>query len=368
MRDATRQVTKASEEQRVSSRRIEEATERVSDMSRQISKALLEHKSGTKQILEIVEGIKEIPSENRRMVFRTTNAIKELHKDSELLKMGLEHFRFSEIGNDVLRLGVVALESPAVTFKKFSPLAEYLGKALQKPVELKVAVDLEGAVKDLGENVTQISCMGPLTYIRANKQYGAKVLLKMLKNGRPYHRSVIISRTDSPVNSMAALRGRTFAFGDMSSSTGHIIPRLMLKDAGIDIDDLRYCDYLGHHDEVAKAILEGKFDAGSVMESVAYRFKDQGLKFIQFSDDIPDMNVCFNRFVDEKDISRIKTALLSLDGSTGPGADILKSIDSKCTGFVVADDKDYDGIRHKIEALEGDDRRSILPGREVGRS
>ncbi|HXX58448.1 MAG TPA: phosphate/phosphite/phosphonate ABC transporter substrate-binding protein [Thermodesulfovibrionales bacterium] len=352
MRDATRQVSKASEEQRVSSKRIADATERVSDMSRQISKALSEHKAGTRQILEIVEGIKAIPSENRRVIFTTTNAIRELHKDSELLKTGLEHFRFSETGSEVFRLGVVALESPAVTFKKFSPLAEYLGRTLEKRVELKVGADLESAVRDLGENVTQMSCMGPLTYIKANEQYGVKVLLKILKDGKPYHRSVIITRADSTISAVKDLRGKTFAFCDMSSTTGHIIPRLMLRDAGIDIDGLQYYNYLRHHDDVARAVLAGRFDAGSVMESVAYKFKDEGLRFLQFSDEIPDMNVCFNQSIDGKDVSRIRTALLSLDESTASGAAILKSIDKRCTGFAAADDRDYDGVRGKLSALK----------------
>ena len=47
-------------------------------------------------------------------------------------------------------MGIVPLESPAEMFKKFSPLAEYLSKKLNRRVDLKVAVDFQGAVRDIG--------------------------------------------------------------------------------------------------------------------------------------------------------------------------------------------------------------------------
>jgi len=122
----------------------------------------------------------------------------------------------------------------------------------------------------------------------------------------------------------------------------------MLKEAGIELEDLRYYQYLGHHDEVARRVLKGDFDAGGVMEATASIFKREGLRFVQISDDIPEFNICYNPSIDGKDLAVIKAAILSLKDTDTEGSLILKSIGKECTGFVEATDADYDGIRTKM--------------------
>jgi phosphonate transport system substrate-binding protein len=271
--------------------------------------------------------------------------------------MEMGRFKFSgekgrpeETGN-IVKFGVLPLDSPAVMFKKFTPLADYLTRKLGKTVELKVSVDFESALKDIGQNVTQLCAMGPATYVEGQKKYGVRVLVKALRNGKPFHHSVIITRDDSTVRSMGDLKGKTFAFADIQSSTGHIIPRAMLKEAGIELEDLRYYQYVGHHDEVARGVLKGDFDAGGVMEATAYKFKNEGLRLLQISDDIPEFNICYNVSIDVKDLTAIKAALVSLSDADAEGSSTLKSLGEECTGFIEATDGDYDGIRMKMSRL-----------------
>ncbi len=351
MRDAAHQVSKATEEQTVSSRHISKAMEFVSERSQQISKALGEHKIGTQHILNLTDGLKGIPLDNRKLAFRITNTLRDLHQDSELLKMEMERFKFSEERGAVLKLGVLPLESPSTMFKNFLPLADFLSKKLGRTVELKVAVDFEGALKDIGQNVTQLCALGPATYIEAQRRYGVKVLVKGLRDGKPYHRSVIITRSDTSIRSVSDISGRSFAFGDVHSSAGYIVPRLILKDAGIELEDLLSHSNLGQHDAVAQAVLRGDFDAGAVIESTANRYRDRGLRFVHLSEEIPEMNICYNTSVVDKEVSAIKTVLISLNDSSAEGAVILKSIDKDYTGFVEADDGDYSGIRFKMSKL-----------------
>ena len=158
-----------------------------------------------------------------------------------------------------------------------------------------MALDFEETVDAIGQNVTQLCLMTPSTYIEARRKYGVDVIVKALRNGKPYQHSVIIARADRGINSIGELKGRTFAFGDFHSTSSHIVPRAMLLEAGIELKDLSYYDYLGHHDDVAKAVLKGDFDAGGVMEDTAHKFKDQGLKFLKISGDIPEFNICVNK-------------------------------------------------------------------------
>lgn len=351
IRDVSLHLTKATEEQAISSKQISQAMEIASDRSQQISKALSEHKIGTRHILNTIDGIKGVPENNRNLAFKINNKLRELYKDTELLKAETERFLFYEEKGSVLRFGVVPLESPAIMFKKFSPLTEYLSRKLGRPVDLRIAVDFEGAIKDIGQNITQLCYMTPSTYIEANKRYGVKVLAKALRDGKPYHHSVIITRVDSDIRSIEDLKGKTFAFGDMRSTSSHIIPRAMLKQAGIDLSDLKYYNYLGHHDDVIKAVLKGEYEAGGVMESTAYKFKDRGIRFLKFSDEIPEFNICYNPSLGEGEITLIRSAIISLRDSDPEGATILKSIDESYTGFTEAKDSDYESIKTEMTRI-----------------
>ena len=120
---------------------------------------------------------------------------------------------------------------------------------------------------------------------------------------------------------------------------------------GIELKDLSYYDYLGHHDDVAKAVLKGEFDAGGIMEDTAYKFKDQGLKFLKISEDIPEFNVCVNKFVEQEEVSFSVSALTALSDTSAEGGLILKSIAKAYTGFTEAKDEDYGSVKAMLLKL-----------------
>ena len=346
IRDVSTHVKTATNEQSLNSKQISQAVELVSDKSQQISRAINEQKIGSSQIWNAIEKIKDLPRENRDRAFKLDQMVKDLLKDAELTVLEMEKFKFSEDGSSgLLRLGIVPLESPAVMFKKFTPLAEYLGRKLKKKIDLKVAVDFQGAVGDIGQGVTQFCFMTPSTYIEAHKKYGVRVLVKALRQGKPFQHAVIVAKSDGPINEVEDIRGHSFAFGDPHSTSSHIVPRAMLLEAGIDIKDLAYYNYLGHHDDVARAILAGDFDAGGIMESTAQKLKDSGLKLIKFSEDIPEFNICVSKEIDAQIVTELKNALAGVSDATPEGAAILKSINESYTGFLEAADEDYDNVR-----------------------
>jgi ABC-type phosphate/phosphonate transport system substrate-binding protein len=54
---------------------------------------------------------------------------------------------------DLLKMGVIPLESPAEMYKKFMPLAKYLSSRLNKRVVLEIAVDFEKTMKEIGTGI-----------------------------------------------------------------------------------------------------------------------------------------------------------------------------------------------------------------------
>ncbi len=352
IRDVSSYVKNATNEQSSTSKQISMAVEHVSDKSQQISRAINEQKIGSNQIWNSVEKIKDLPRQNRDRSFHLDQMVKELMRDAELAAIEMERFTFAEgTSAGLLKMGIVPLQAPAVMYKKFSPLAEYLGKKLKRKIELKVAVDFQGAVNDIGQGITQFCFMTPSTYVEAHEKYAVQVLVKALREGKPFQHSVIVARNDSAINKVEDIRGRSFAFGDPHSTSSHIVPRAMLISAGVDVSDLSYHNYLGHHDDVAKAVLAGDFDAGGIMETTAYAFKDKGLKLVKISEDIPEFNICVSRDLDSLVSDELKNALVGINGGDPAGSAILKSIDKSYTGFLGASDEDYQGVRTMMKKI-----------------
>jgi len=352
IRDITAQVKNASEEQSSSSGQISEAMEHASGKTQQISRALREQRSGSEHIKEAVARIQQLPEQNRERAFSLNRALKDLKDDADLLATEMKRFRFPERKSaDVITFGVVPLASPAEMFNRFRPLTEYLATKLGRKVELRVAKDLNTAVNEINEGITQLCFLTPSTYIKAHRQGGTRVLVKALRDGKPYHHSVIIANPDSGIDNVEDIRGRSFAFGDENSTSSHIVPRFMLFEAGIKLDDLSEYAFLKRQDNVAEAVLKGEFDAGGVMEATALRYREKGIRLVKFSDEIPEFNICVTRLWPDEEVRRALDALLSLDDSTVEGSAIMKSLDSHYTGFAPADDSDYDRIRDIMHHL-----------------
>lgn len=351
MREASHQVDVATEQQAAGSRQISKTVDVISEKSQQISRAIYEQKMGSNQIWSSLAKIKDIPEENRNLAIGINKTLQELLLDAELLNTEMQKFSlFEERGLDVIKFGVVPLEAPAEMYRRFSPLVEHLERELDSKVELRVTRDYKTAVKELGSGHIHFCYMTPLTYIQAKVASGVALLVKALRDGRPYHHSVIIAREGGSVKTLKDIRGKSFAFGDINSVSSHIVPRAMLFDEGIELKDLSHHRFLGHHDDVVKDVLKGVFDAGGVMESVADKFKDR-LKIVKSSPEIPEFNVCAGGSVGDAEKEAVKAALLKLTNSTAEGSAVLGHIDGNYTGFAEAFDHDYDGIKNMMSKI-----------------
>ena len=79
----------------------------------------------------------------------------------------------------------------------------------------------------------------------------------------PFYKGQFIANVASGIKSFADLKGKTFCFVDPNSTSGYIIPRIILKANGIDPDkDFKAVQNAGSHDNVAIAVYKGDCDAG----------------------------------------------------------------------------------------------------------
>lgn len=350
--ESSKHIKTATAEQMVAGRHIEQAIEKVSSGTGQMSLALADEREGSRHITESLSQVVDLPGKTRILAMKINRGLRGILSDTDLLKAEVENFKvLRDDDRDLLRLGVIPLESPAEMHRRFSPLAAYFSRLLGRTVELKVALDFAGAVTDLGEGRTQIAYLTPSTYVMARESFGAVLLAKALRDGKPFQHSVLISRARDGMKSVKDIRGRSFAFGDPNSTSSHIVPRAMLQEEGISIDDLLTYQHLGHHDDVAEAVIKGEYDAGAVMESVAVKYKEQGIVVLMTSPPIPEFNFCASPRLAEEEREALRRGLLSLERNTPEGEAILTTMYSDYSGFMEAKDEDYEDIRRMMKGL-----------------
>ena len=125
----------------------------------------------------------------------------------------------------------------------------------------------------------------------------------------------------------------------------------MLLEEGIQVSDLSGHKFLGHHDNVVKSVIKGEFNAGGVTESVANKYREQGLRLLKFSKEIPEFNIAINKSIKDADKAALTEAILKLNNRTTEGAFILGSIDKAYTGFSQTSDAEYEEVREMMSKL-----------------
>ncbi len=176
---------------------------------------------------------------------------------------------------DSIRVGMIPdAGSTQVSVEEKAPLRDYLAKAMGQSVELIIPTNYNATVEALGNETLDFAYLGGLTYIKAHQLYGVVPIVQRDAD-REFH-ALFIVRSGLPIQSLQDLKGRTFAFGDINSTSGHLMPFEALRRAGIDADkDLKY-RYTGSHPATAKAVETGAIDAGAIDESVYQAMQKDG--------------------------------------------------------------------------------------------
>jgi phosphonate transport system substrate-binding protein len=187
-----------------------------------------------------------------------------------------------------LRVGLIPNIAPEEQQARYQPFAEHLELELGVTVELFVASDYAGVVAALAGGRIDVAYLGGLTYVQAEQQVDLTPLVTEVdhETGTTKYLSAIVARDDSGIDHLAEIvaEGRTFAFGDVSSTSGSLYPRIMLVDAGARCDTRRVAvcpplervDFTGGHDTTALAVLGGKVDAGGVELRILHRLENEG--------------------------------------------------------------------------------------------
>jgi phosphonate transport system substrate-binding protein len=255
----------------------------------------------------------------------------------------------SYAADDVIRVTGIPDENPTELARKNQPLVDFLEKKLGKKVIYIPVTDYGAAVSALSAGKIDFAWLGGFTFVQARHLAGAEPLA-MRDIDRKF-KSVFIANTAAGIEKPEDFKGKTFAFGSKSSTSGHLMPRhylLSLLKIDPEKDFATLPVYSGAHDATVKLVESGKIQGGALNIEVWNRmlaeskFDATKIKLVWTSPEYVDYVWAVRKGVEPKLAAKFKKAFLNLDPNVPEEKAVLDLQGAKV--FVAANQSDFDSI------------------------
>ena len=168
--------------------------------------------------------------------------------------------------NGTVRMAVEPFDDTAIMTPVYQQLASKLGRRLGCTVDLTITTNYTAEVEAMRARKLELGEFGPLGYVLAHKLADAQPLVTFgdaQHKKRVYYAS-ITTWPGSGVTDLQQVKGKTFAYSDPASTSGHLFPAYALKKAGIDPDHGIQATYAGTHTASFEALRNHKVAAGEL--------------------------------------------------------------------------------------------------------
>jgi len=253
------------------------------------------------------------------------------------------------LAQEVLRISAIPDEAPTELQRKFKPLGEYLSKETGMKVEFTPVTDYAAVVEALATKKIDMAWLGGFTYVQTKIRTSgtANPIIQRVEDEK--FTSVFIVPADSSLKSLSEIKGKTIAFGSPSSTSGHLMPRYFLMQAGINPDkDFKNIAFSGAHDATVAFVASGKADVGALNASVWVKLNEaknpNALKSKVLSTTPPyfDYNWTVRGDLDPVTVKKITEAFLKLDANNPNHKEIMDL--QRASKYVTTKSSNYDDI------------------------
>ncbi len=166
---------------------------------------------------------------------------------------------------DVLKISAIPDENPNELRRIYTPFAEYLEREVGTKVRFTPVVDYAATVEGLAAKKLDLVWYGGFTSVQAVRRTNGNAQRLAMRQEDAEFKSVFVARPGSSIKTLQDLKGKTFAFGSVSSTSGHLMPRSFMLGSGLNPDkDLKQVAYSGAHDATALWVESGRVDAGAL--------------------------------------------------------------------------------------------------------
>ena len=255
----------------------------------------------------------------------------------------------------VLKVSAIPDEAPTELQSKFAPLGEYLAKEIGMKVEFTPVTDYAAVVESLATRKLDLVWLGGFTFIQAKQRTNGTAIPIVQRAEDEKFLSRFIVPADSTAKTLADLKGKTFAFGSPSSTSGHLMPRYFLLQAGINPDkDFKNIAFSGAHDATVAFVAGGKAEAGVLNASVWDKLLEtrdpnaMKVKVLATTPPYYDYNWTVRGDLDPALVKKLTEAFLKLDPKN-PAQKAIMDL-QRASKFVATKASNYDGIENAAKS------------------
>ena len=254
---------------------------------------------------------------------------------------------------DTLRVALLPDEDASTVIKNNKPLKNYLEQTLGKKIDLVVTTDYSSMIEAMRHGRLELAYFGPLSYVMAAQKSDIEAFAAMEKKGKATYQAVVIANAESGINSLSDIKGKNMAYGDPASTSSHLIPKSMLKNAALAPKQDYKEHFLGAHDAVAVTVQSGRADAGGLSRPIFESLVEKGIidpakvKVLGYSSPFPQYPWALRSDLKPELKEKIKQAYYDMKDE-----EVLKPF--KATGFAAMTDQDYNVVRDLAKILDLD--------------
>ena len=244
---------------------------------------------------------------------------------------------------------MIPTTDPSKALRESQPLIDFFGKVAKAQVTLTVPSSYAAVVEALVNDQVDLAYLGGFTYVQASARAGVVPLVQRDRD-QQFH-SVFVTQPGSPIKGLADLEGHTFAFGDVNSTSGHLMPESFMREANVNPEVIAKALYTGGHDATLLAIANGKVDAGALDEAVFLRMTQgeqpkvdpKAVRVFLQSPPFFDYVWVARKGLDPRLQQAFTEAMLGLTDASPEGQQVLALLSA--TKYLRASDASYDRLR-----------------------
>ncbi|WP_280190263.1 putative selenate ABC transporter substrate-binding protein [Delftia sp. PS-11] len=248
----------------------------------------------------------------------------------------------------VLRVSAIPDEAPTELQRKFEPLGKYLSAQTGMKVVFTPVTDYAAVVESLATRKLDLAWLGGFTYVQARIRTNGTAIPIVQREEDAKFTSKFITANPA-IQSLADLKGKSFAFGAPSSTSGSLMPRFFLQKEGINPEkDFKTVAFSGAHDATVAFVAAGKAEAGvlnaSVWDKLVESKKVDTSKVRVFATTAPyyDYNWTVRGDLEPALVKKLTDAFLALDPAKPEHKAILEL--QRAARFIPTQSSNYDGI------------------------
>ena len=254
----------------------------------------------------------------------------------------------------VLRVSAIPDEAPTELQRKFAPLGKYLEAQTGMKVVFTPVSDYAAVVESLATKKLDLAWLGGFTFVQAKiRTNGTAIPIVQREEDAKFTSKFITA--DPAIKSLADLKGKTFAFGAPSSTSGSLMPRFFLQQAGLNPErDFKNVAFSGAHDATVAFVAAGKAVAGVLNASVwdkmveAKKVDTDKVRVFATTPTYFDYNWTVRGDLDPVVIKKLTDAFLKLDPANPEHKEIMAL--QRASKFIPTKKENYDGIEKAAHA------------------